>query len=73
MSDPLDLVRSIYVKLAEFFELTGYAPRVLIISPGSYRRLLELTSEDPQMLNPRRYFRLVIDEVLPDTEIQVRP
>jgi len=73
MNDPLELVRSIYEKLAEFFEITGYAPRVVIVSPGSYRRLLELTAEDPTALNPRRYFRLVIDEILPDSEIQVMP
>jgi len=71
MKEVYDLVEEIYEKLAEFFETTGQEPQAIALSPGSYRWLLELKSSDPGMINPFGYFRLVIDEILPDTEVRI--
>jgi hypothetical protein len=38
-------------------------------SPGSYRRLLELNAQDPLALSPIAGLTVVIDEVLPETEV----
>jgi hypothetical protein len=71
MKGVFDLVESIYETIVENFEMTGREPQALVLSPASYRRLLEIKSDDPAAINPLGHFRLVIDEIFPDTKVGV--
>ena len=46
MNSVFDLVEEINEKVTEYFYSTGLKPSTLEISPGSYRRLLEIDSSE---------------------------
>ena len=71
MKPVFDLVGTIYEEIAWFLTNTGRAPLQIVVSPASYRRLLELREEAPQLAPTLWTLDIVIDEVLPDTEVEV--
>jgi hypothetical protein len=71
MKPTFDIVEAIYEQIVEFLFATGHVPGRLVLSPISYRRLLEIRRDAPGSLLSLATIEIVIDEVLPDTEILV--
>jgi len=84
MNQVFVLIKAIDKKLRLYFDLTGRSPETISISPLSYRQLLETRAKcervDNQMMGCRRIdavetpfgnVRLMIDELLLDTEVDV--
>lgn len=71
MKPTFDIVEAIYEQIVEFLFATGHVPSRLVLSPISYRRLLEIRRDAPGSLLSLATIEIVIDEVMPDTEIQV--
>jgi hypothetical protein len=71
MRPVFDLLETIVQHVAGFLEEYGYQPTLLLVSPASYRRLLELHAVEPMALTPIAGMRVVIDEVLPDTDVEL--
>ena len=84
MNTTFDLIEAIHENAGRFREETGFVPHAIEISPTSYRRLLELRSQDESFGNlligctPLSSFEtaagtlsVLIDELLSDTEIVV--
>ena len=79
-----DLIEIINERLRDYVHRTGLIPTSIAVSPGSYRRLLEITAWDGRIGNlvigcrPLRAIetafgtlRVTIDELLADTEVEV--
>lgn len=71
MKQVFDLLEEISRGVAEYIDRTGHPPRSLVLSPRSYRRVLEVMLTHPAHAGLLSTIRLVIDEVLPDTDIQL--
>lgn len=84
MKNVFDIIEAVEEKVAEFLERCGRLPNGLALSPGSYRRLIEIRSTDFTLGNlivgclaMNRYeaeagcVNIVIDELLPDTSVEV--
>jgi len=71
MRPVFDLISEIYENIAAYLFVTGCVPGTLVVSPRSYQRLLELECSEPSGLVFLRTLSVVIDEVLPDTEVRV--
>jgi hypothetical protein len=79
-----DIIEAINQKVNEYVERTGVSPTRIAISPGLSRRLLELTAWVGRIGNliigcapitefetSSRKLRVVIDELIPDTKIEI--
>jgi hypothetical protein len=77
-----DLIEFIEEKVLEYFEKTGERPHCVAIAPAAYRRLIELRAQELAIGNlvigckemkevetSLGNLCIVIDEVLPETEI----
>jgi len=84
MNEAFDLIDAISERVAGFKEKMGERPHSVLISPASYRRLLENRAWEERIGNlvigcaPLREVAtedgpvaLLIDELLPDTAVQV--
>ena len=84
MNSVFDLVEEINERVAEYFYRTGLKPNSLAVSPGSYRRLIEIASSERAIGNlvvGCRALRdvttgfgkvhIVIDEIMSDTEVEL--
>ena len=84
MNPVFDLVEEINERAAEYFYRTGFKPNSLAVSPGSYRRLIEIASSEQAIGNlvvGCRALRdvttgfgkvhVVIDEIMSDTEVEL--
>ena len=84
MNEVFDLVGAILESVEEFVSRTGVAPSVLSLSPASYRRMIEIgSSEQPtrdsaigcpaidEIDTAFGRIRVVIDELLPDTSVDL--
>ena len=79
-----DLIEAINEKVNRYLQRTGLIPTSIAISPGSYRRLLEITAWEGRIGNlvigcvPLSEIKtisgkvkVIIDELVSDTEIEV--
>jgi hypothetical protein len=79
-----DLIESIYEKVEDFISRTGFVPVYVSISPGLYRRLLELVAWEGRIGNliigcapltqietSAGSVQIVIDEIISDTEVRI--
>jgi len=71
MRPAFDIIETIYERIVDFLFATGRTPSQVVLSPASYRRLLEIRRDAPGCLVSLTTVEIVIDEVLPDTEVQV--
>ena len=84
MKNVFDIIEAIEEKVAEVLEKYGRIPAAIALSPGSYRRLLEIRSTDVTVGNliigcvPLNELEtssgrvsVVIDEMLSDTCVEV--
>ncbi|HAL57852.1 MAG TPA: hypothetical protein DCP63_15655 [Bacteroidetes bacterium] len=84
MQDVFDLVQAINQKISQHHDQTGRKPRSVSVSPNSYRRLLEIKAWEERFGNliigcfpitliatARGSLPLLIDELLPDTTVEV--
>jgi hypothetical protein len=71
MRQVFELLDEIYQQMTEYIDRTGHPPRRLALSPRSYRRLLELMLNEPALVGPLCDIRLIIDELMPDTEVHI--
>jgi hypothetical protein len=71
MRPTFDIVEAIYERIVEFLFATGRVPNRMVLSPMSYRHLLEIRRDAPGALVSLATIEIVIDEVMSDTEIQV--
>ena len=79
-----DLIESISEKIEDFISRTGFVPMCVSISPGLYRRLLEMVAWEGRIGNliigctplreietPFGKMRIAIDEMLSDTSVEI--
>ena len=79
-----DIIESINEKVNGYLQRTGLAPTSIAISPGSYRRLLEMTAWEGRIGNliigcrqlreietPFGKLSVIIDELLADMAVEV--
>ena len=84
MKQVYDLIESINDKVMEYLKRTGLVPSSIAISPGSYRRLLEITAWEERIGNliigcrqlkeietPFGKLSVIIDELLANTAVEV--
>jgi hypothetical protein len=71
MKPVFDLIHEIIEQVREYLYATGHEPSVVLVSPGSYRRLLEIHQQDPLALTSIAGLTVIIDEVLPESEVIV--
>lgn len=71
MKPVFDILDEIIERITEYLYDTGHQPTVLLVSPVSYRQLLELHLRDPLALTPIAGLYVIIDEVLPETKVIV--
>ena len=84
MKNVFDILEAIEEKVAEFLDRCGRIPAAIILSPGSYRRLVEMRSMDITVGNliigcvPLKEVdtsagkvNVVIDEMLSDSYVEV--
>ncbi len=84
MKEVFDLIEAINDRVIQYRDQTGHIPTTLAISPGSYRRLLEIKSWEARIGNliigcaPLQQIEtilgkvnIIIDEMLNDTAIEV--
>lgn len=84
MNPIADLLGFINQKVVEFFYTAGFKPGALILSPTAYREYVELTasmqpdgsvaalsSELAEITTPFGRLRVVIDELLPDFQVEI--
>lgn len=71
MKPVFDILEETIERIREYLSYHGHQPSLLLVSPGSYRRLLELNAQDPLALTPIAGLTVIIDEVLPETEVIV--
>lgn len=81
MNKVFDVVETINERIRKYVSCAGSSPKAILLSPASYRRLLEINSVDQEIGDlligciPLRSFttawgniRVVIDEMLGDTD-----
>lgn len=86
MNNVYDLLEAINQKVEKFFEQEHAGPCIISLSPGSYRRLVELKADSHRVGNlvigctaicefhtAIGVFPVSIDELLSDTEVSVDP
>ena len=79
-----DIVEAINEKVKGYLQRTGLVPTSIAISPGSYRRLLEITAWEGRIGNlvvgcaplsqietPSGKVNVIIDELISDTQVEV--
>ncbi len=84
MKHVFDLIETINDKVMQYFDETGRTPTTITISPNSYRRLLEIKTDEAKTGNliigyapiteiqtPLGRIRLQLDEMLSDTDVEV--
>ena len=84
MKNVFDIIEAVEEKVAEFLDRCGHFPSGLALSPGSYRRMIEIRSADIALGNLTVGSRamdqyetdsctltVVIDELLTDTCVEV--
>jgi hypothetical protein len=84
MKTSFGIIEAIHEEASRFYAEHGVAPEAVALSPGSYRRLIELCSQEHRIGNliigcaPLRELvtrggklRVVIDELLADTVVEI--
>jgi hypothetical protein len=71
MKPVFDLINEIIEQVREYLYVYGHEPSVVLVSPRSYRRLLEINQQDPLALTAIAGLTVIVDEVLPESEVIV--
>jgi hypothetical protein len=84
MKEIFDPVEAIFEMIEAFYFKSGQVPTAIVLSPNTYRRLLEIRSDEYKIGNlvigcapitilatPRGNIQVVLDELMEDTRIGI--